>query len=206
MGNSIVPLEDAQEWEGKIFHRVCEQGQREAEAYLDAFEDALFQQRPAGWAVVGFRERMLVTRFGEVRIHRRLYRDESGAYHFLLDEHLGLKAYQAATPEMQAMCTMLCGEMSFRKAADILEEWLAGLLSHSTCWRLLQRTGQAAVSAETAAVEAVFGRGDVDPEVGERCVERLYMEADGVYVRLQRQPKRHMEVRKIGRASCRERV
>ena len=195
MGKTIVPLEEVREWEGKIFQQVCEQGQREAVVYLDGLEDALFQQRPAGWEVVGFRERMLVTRFGEVHIRRRLYRDESGSYHFLLDEHLGLKAYQAATPEMQAMCTVLCGEMSFRKAADILEEWLAGLLSHSTCWRLLQRTGQAAVSAETAAVEAVFGRGDVDPEVGERCVERLYMEADGVYVRLQRQPKRHMEVR-----------
>jgi len=195
MGKTIVPLEEAREWETQIFRRVCEQGQREAMAYLDELEDALFQQRPQGWAVVGFRERMLVTRFGEVRIRRRLYRDESGSYHFLLDEYLGLKAYQAATPEMQMMCTELGGEMSFRKATGILEKWLAGLLSHSTCWRLLQRTGQAAVTAETVAAEAVFARGEAEPEVGERRVKRLYMEADGVYVRLQRQPKKHLEVR-----------
>jgi len=112
-----------------------------------------------------------------------------------LDEHLGLKAYQGATPEMQAMCTKLSGEMSFRKAADTLADWMAGLLSHSTCWRLLQRTGQAAVCAETAAVEAVFARGEDVPEGGERRVARLYMEADGIYVRLQRQSKKHQEVR-----------
>jgi hypothetical protein len=44
-------------------------------------------------------------------------------------------------------------------------------------------------------VEAVFERGEVVPEGGERQVERLYMEADGIYVRLQRQPKKHLEVR-----------
>jgi hypothetical protein len=93
------------------------------------------------------------------------------------------------------MCTKLSGAMSFRKAADTLADWMVGLLSHSTCWRLLQRTGQSAVSAETAAVDAVFGRGEVVSEGGERRVERLYMEADGVYVRLQRQPKKHLEVR-----------
>jgi len=201
MGKTIVPLEGACEmeeargWEGKIFRQVCEQGQRKAQAYLAELEEAIFEQRPAGWVVVGFRERVLVTRMGEVRLRRRLYRDESGKYHFLLDEYLGLKAYQGATPEMQAMCTKMSGEMSFRKAAEALADWMAGLLSHSTCWRLLQRTGQAAICSETAAVEAVFGRGAVVSEGGERRVERLYMEADGIYVRLQRQPKKHLEVR-----------
>lgn len=201
MGKTIVPLEGAYEpeeargWEGKIFRQVCEQGQEKALAYLGELEKVLYERGPEGWVVVGFRERVLVTRMGEVRLRRRLYRDESGRYRFLLDEYLGLKAYQGATPEMQAMCTKLSGEMSFRKAADTMADWMAGLLSHSTCWRLLQRTGQAAVCAETAAVEAVFGRGDVEPEAGERRVERLYMEADGVFVRLQRQPKKHLEVR-----------
>jgi len=201
MGKTIVPLEGgfereaARGWEGKIFHQVCEEGQQKAQAYLDELEEELYEQRPAGWVVVGFRERVLVTRMGEVRLRRRMYRDGSGKYHFLLDEHLGLKAHQGATPEMQAMCTKLSGEMSFRKASDILTDWMAGLLSHITCWRLLQRTGQAAVRAETAAVEDVFGRGEVVPEGGERRVKRLYMEADGVYVHLQRQPNKHMEIR-----------
>ena len=50
----------------------------------------------------------------------------------------------------------------------------------------LQRTGQAAVTAETTAAETVFAREEAGPEVGERRVKRLYMKADGVYGRLQR--------------------
>lgn len=201
MGKPIVPLEgayaleEARGWEATIFRQVCEEGQQKAQVYLEGLEEELYKNRPAGWMVVGFRERVLVTRMGEIRLRRRLYREKGGGYHFLLDEHLGLKAYQGATPEMQAMCTKLSGEMSFRKAADTLADWMAGLLSHTTCWRLLQRIGQAAVSTETAAVKAVFGRGEVVSEVGERRVKHLYMEVDGIYIRLQRQQKKHLEVR-----------
>ena len=201
MGDHIVPLagefapEEARGWEGKVFRRVCAEGQREAAAYLEALDEALYEQRPREWAVVGFRERTVVTRFGEVRMRRRLYRDERGGYHQLLDEYLGLQAHQAATPEMQAICTIMGSEMSFRTAAGLLVRWQAGLLSSSSCWRLLQRTGQTAVSGEVAAVQAVFERGERLPEAGEREVERLYMEADGVHVRLQGQPQSHLEVR-----------
>ena len=201
MGDTIVPLEGefAQEevrgWEGKVFRRVCAAGQREAEAYLEALDEALYEQRPSGWTVVGFRERTVVTRFGEVCIRRRLYRDKTGRYRPLLDEYLGLKAQQAATPEMQAICSIMGSEMSFRTAAGLLARWQAGLLSSSTCWRLLQRTGEAAASAEATVVQAVFERGEGVPKAGEREVERLYVEADGVHVRLQRQPQSHLELR-----------
>ena len=200
MGKEIVSvmvaiqLEETRKWESKVFQQVCVAGQQEATRYLESLDEILFAKRPAGWRVVGFRERTLVTRFGEVRIKRRLYLDRCGAYYFLLDEHLGLSAHQAATPEMQAMCTILCGQISFRKAADFLEQWLAGLLSHSTCWRLLQHTGKAAAEARAEEVEAVFSRGESIVQAGERTVERLYMEADGVYVRLQRQPQKHLEL------------
>ena len=187
-------LDEARQWESKVFQQVCVAGQQEASEYLGKLDESLFEQRPAEWRVVGFRERTLVTRFGEVRIWRRIYQDRLGEYHFLLDEYLGLQAYQAATPEMQTMSTILSGEISFRKAANFLEQWMAGLLSHSTCWRLLQRTGEAAAEARAVEVESVFSRGEPIVQVGERRVERLYMEADGVYVRLQRQPRKHLEL------------
>ena len=201
MDEHIVSLEgefaqeEAQGWEGRVFRQVCEQGQREAAEHLEALDEALFEQRPRDWIVVGFRERAVVTRFGEVRIRRRLYQDGRGRYHLLLDEYVGLSAHQAATPEMQAICTLLGSELSFRKTAAVLARWQAGVLSPSTCWRLLQRTGEAAASAEAAAVQAVYERGERVPEAGERKAKMLYMEADGVHVRLQKQPQSHIEVR-----------
>lgn len=200
MGETIVLLADGLEldqacqWESQVFEQVCVVAQAKAAEYLERVEEVLYRQHPVGWVVVGFRERTLVTRFGEVRIRRRLYRDRHGGYHFLLDEHLGWNAYQAATAEMQAMCTVLCGEISFRKGADFLEQWMAGMLSHSTCWRLLQQTGEVAANARAEEVEAVFSHGDAVVEAGERCIERVYMEADGVYVRLQGQPQTHLEL------------
>ena len=201
MGNSIISLEgkyapeEARGWEEKIFRQMCARARREAAVFLEALEEALFEQRPAGWSVVGFRKRTLVTRFGEVCIRRRLYRDENGRYRSLLDEYLGFQAYQAATPDMQAICTEMGSGRSFREASNTLTRCLAGVLSPSTCWRLLQRTGEAAARADAAAAEAVFERGEPVPEAGERVVERLYMEADGVYVRLQQQPQTHLELR-----------
>jgi hypothetical protein len=201
MDNSIMPLEgesapeEARDWEARIFRQMCAEAQQEATAHLEALDEALFAQRPAGWRSVGFRRRTLVTRFGEVHFRRRLYRDERGKYHLLLDEYLGLPAYQAATPDMQAICTATSSERSFRETTNLLTRCLAGALSTSTCWRLLQRTGKAAARADAAAVEAVFKHGKPIPEAGKRTVERLYMEADGVYVRLQRQLKTHLELR-----------
>jgi hypothetical protein len=92
MDSSIMPLEgefapeEAREWEAKIFRRACARAKEEAIAQLEALEEALFAHRPAGWRVVGFRERTLVTRFGEVCFRRRLYQDEGGRYHFHLSE------------------------------------------------------------------------------------------------------------------------
>lgn len=71
---------------------------------------------------------------------------------------------------------------------------MAGLLSHSTCWRLLQRNGEVVANARAEEVEAVCSRGDPIVSAGEQCIERLFMEADGVYVRLQRQPRTHLEL------------
>jgi hypothetical protein len=59
-----------------------------------------------------------------VRLERRLYQVQEREYHFPLDEYLGLTAQQAATPELQALCTHLGGKLSFREAADFLEKWL----------------------------------------------------------------------------------
>jgi hypothetical protein len=171
--------EEAREWKAKIVRQKCTEAQQEAGAHPEALDEALFAQRPVGRRVVGFRRRTLVTRFGEVCLPRRLYRDERGKYRWLLDEYLRLPAHQAATPDMRAICTAMGFAMSYRKATKVLTRCLAGVLSTSTCWRLLQPTGQAAARADAAAVEAVFKRGKPVPEAGERAAERLYMERMG---------------------------
>lgn len=63
-----------------------------------------------------------------------------------------------------------------------------------TVARLLGRTAQAATQAEGEAVEACFGQGKL-PEAAGKKVERLYLEGDGVWVRLQKEGQRHLELK-----------
>jgi hypothetical protein len=69
---------------------------QQAAAHLGALEEALFARRLASRVVMGFRQRILVTRLGEACFRQRPSRDESGRYRLLLDEYLELAAYQAS--------------------------------------------------------------------------------------------------------------
>ena len=74
-----------------------EVGRRLLEAISARMDEALMKARPPGYTIVGSRTKTLATRMGDLRINRRLYRDEHGGYHSLLDEYLGLDKYQRAT-------------------------------------------------------------------------------------------------------------
>ena len=66
------------EWEERIYGESCAWARQRAEAYLAEVEEALYEGRADGWRVLGKRSRLVVTRFGEVKMERRLYEDEKG--------------------------------------------------------------------------------------------------------------------------------
>ena len=78
------------DWEERIYGESCAWARQQAEAYIEELDEALYEARAGDWRVLGFRRRVLVTRFGEVEVRRRLYQDDHGGGCFLLDEHLGL--------------------------------------------------------------------------------------------------------------------
>ena len=170
-------------WEQTVFRKACAQARREAQALLQALDEALLRDKPQGWQVVGMRPRTLVTRFGEVRFSRRLYRDPQGRYWFLLDEVLDLPRHQAATTEVTEAVIRAAAGMGFEQAREMLESLTAGVLSTGTVWRLLQHVGEAIEAVEQEEVERVFEHGQAPRRQGGRPAERLYIEADGVMVR-----------------------
>jgi hypothetical protein len=201
MAENIITLsgefaaEQAQAWEEHWYQQACAWAQEQAESYLQALDEALYEQRPAGWRVAGKRERWVMTRFGEVRIQRRLYKDEEGKAHFLLDEYLHLPSRQLATPTVQEEVVKLATEIGFEKTGKVLESLTGGALSKMTIWRLLQQVGEAALAAAEEEGEAVYQRGQPPRIEGSRQVERLFMEGDGVWVRLQRANESWMEIK-----------
>ena len=200
MATAIIPLSELFEtgeaflWEERIFRLACAWAREEAERMFQAWDDRLLAQQPAGWRVEGFRERVVMTRFGEVRIRRRLYKDEDGHGRFLLDEHLGLPPRQLATPAIAEKAIELATEIGFEKTGGLLASLTEGALSAMSVWRLLEQAGKRRLDEERAEGEAVYQRGQPPREEGERIVERLFIEGDGVRVRLQQEERAWAEI------------
>jgi len=170
-------------WEGDFFQAACQQAQQQAQGWLEEMDAKLLALKPAGWRVIGKRKRTLVTRFGEVTFQRRLYHDEQGRARLLLDEVLGLPAYQDASAEVTEAVVEMASRIGFAQTAEMMAHLTGGVLSPSTVWRLVQRVGERVQEAEEAEVERVFGQGKPLKRRGKRWAERLYVEADGVMVR-----------------------
>jgi len=100
--------------------------------------ERLHQEHAKSMQVEGFCERTLMSRFGEVTVRRRLYQDDRGEYHLLLDEHLSWRPNQEATPSLTAALVDSATKLSFRKASVEAEKYSAGVLSATTVHRLLQ--------------------------------------------------------------------
>ena len=148
-GNQIEKMEfdtklTPEDWEESLYQKGCKLISKICVIALNIMEESLFHGHPQDWRVIGFRERTLVTRFGDVTFNRRLYMDSKGEYHFLLDEYMDWKPKQLATPSLTASLVRLSTEVPFRKVADTMADLLAGVLSRATIHRLLGRISEEA--------------------------------------------------------------
>ncbi len=175
-------------WEEECFRAACRYACGLAAEHLAALEARLHAGRPAGYAVEGWRERTVVTRFGDVRVRRRRYRAPDGTRHVLLDVHLGWPPGQAATPALAALLVDWATDVPFRTAARRVAQATAGAVSGSTAWRLLQQVATRVVAHEGAAHARWATTGAPPAPAGERVVPALFVEADGVWVKTQREP------------------
>ncbi len=142
---------------------------------------------------IAFKKRTGVTVFGEFTIRRRLYRDrDTGTYHFLLDEALGLPSGQRLSPRMRESALDLGTETSFRRAARIMNRFVPGI-SPMSVWEVVKQAGEAVQSEGEALRRAVFEDGEI-PE-GKHSASVLFLEADGVIVNQQRSKSKRAEVR-----------
>jgi hypothetical protein len=176
------------EWEAACFREGCRAARRLAVGRLAALEAWLHAQRPAGYVVTGWRERTVVARFGDVRVRRRRYQASDGTTHYLLDEHLAWEARQVLAPTLAALLVEWAATVPFRTAAKWLEAATAGVVSGPTAWRAVQRVAVRVVATERAVHGAWATTGVLPQPEGRRVVGVLYAEADGVWVKTQREP------------------
>jgi len=80
-----------------------------------------------------------------------------------LDEHLNLRPNQVATPSLTEALVDTATKLSFRKTAEEVHKYTAGVLCASTVHRLLQRVTQDMIQKEKMEWEACFKRGVIPP-------------------------------------------
>ena len=188
------------DWEERCYGAGCAFARELAAGMLMALEAWLHLTRPAGYRVEGWRTRVLVTRMGDLRVRRRLYRDardardardvadSAGRCHFLLDAHLGWLPRQVATPSVLALLVDWATDVPFADVATKLAAATAGVLSGPTVRRQLRRVAERVRATELVTHETWTTTGQVPGSAGERVVSPLYVEADGVHVKTQREP------------------
>lgn len=132
------------DWEGESYREGYACARELALRRLKAIDDELKRSRSEGMRLVGFRQRTLVTRFGDVVVRRRMYRDTVGTTVFALDECLGWKPQQQASVSMTQSVVEMATEMPpYRVRGRLFHgdqecEFSDGrVLSESTVHRLL---------------------------------------------------------------------
>lgn len=190
----LESLADFKDREQEVLELPQEIAQQIASLLLEAIDERLMKEREGGLRLVGKRERTLATRFGSLRIERRLYRDAQGSYHYLLDEALGLAPGASCTPSFEHIANLVSSYAPFREASDIISRFVAGAPTHACLHRMVQRAGEEKSREEEGKRRALFEDGEL-PASEMRGAQRLMLEADGVVVSLQREKKRRREMK-----------
>jgi len=185
-----------QEWEEQVYAFINQQARDLVQRLFKAMDDKLMKSRGEGLVVVGFRRRWILTKFGQLPIERRLYRDRAGRSRYLLDEVIGLTKGSSLSSGVKDLCVLLASYMSFGKAEALLDMLLPVGVSHTTIHRQVGRIADLALAEEETEIAEVYEQGKV-PESGGRRTPILFVESDGVSIALQREENRRAEL-KVG--------
>lgn len=182
---------------GTLIEMSYEVARNFLEEVLGKLEEYLYRIRNKGLRVAHIRDRWMSTTLGEVHLKRRQYVDREGKSHYLLDELLGLGKRSPYIPELKESALFLSTLLPFRQCARVLEKSQPqAASSHSTIHRLVKKAAEPYLRAEEAEVKQLYEAGEV-PVGEDRAVRRLFVEADGTMIALQREKERKAEI-KIG--------
>jgi hypothetical protein len=182
------------ELETGIGQVVQEIGTKVLVAGLKGLDDELRKGVPAGWRNVGTEERSIMSSIGRIHYQRRIYKDENGIRRKPLDEVLGVERYDRESQRVQQMGAYLACEGTYRRAASQMSWLMKTKVSHSAIQKMVWRVGNSIADGEAAERRRVFEAGEVIPK-GTVKAKVLYGESDGVWLHLQREKRRSVEVR-----------
>ena len=179
----------------KGIHELCQKVSNQIFTWaLEQLDTRLMNERDRStWKVVGFRDKTAISTFGEFLYKRRLYKNKkTGETSFFLDELLGWPARARITPRLKELAVKLSTELPFDRAAEILSYLVPGV-SPMTIWQATREVGEVLQQEGEEKRAAVFEDGEAPG--GKEVAPELYIEADGVMIRLQRAEQKRGEIK-----------
>jgi hypothetical protein len=176
-------LSKALEWARKIFKAILEQ-----------LDELFKEKRDKKLKIIDRRDTWYKTCLGSIKVKRRYYRDQCGAYHYLLDELLDMEKYHHTTLDVQQLALELASTMTFRKSAEVLEKTTPINLSHQTIKNMLTRVADRCLEQKETEIRHFLETGEITEGDGKKT-DLLLMEADGVMLSLQREKAKKAEVK-----------
>lgn len=186
------------DFEKKTFEMVCKYGQEYTRQFLEGYDTYLMENRDkTAYRNKGTRKTTVKTVYGEVEYERRVYEvireDGLKEYVFLLDEQLEISGVGLISMNMAEQMVSGITEMSYRECASKVTEMTGQSISAMGVWNVIQALGEKVCDEEQELVKA-HKAGLVH---GDKEAPVLFEEADGVYIRLQREAQDKAEM-KVG--------
>jgi len=162
---------------------------------LELFDAELFSDRAEGWRVKDVRPRSILTEFGQVAFRRRIYLDEYGDRRTYLDEIVSLLPRKRLSAGASHALALFGAEIPYERAAKVLFRHCPEQASAMTTMSTLREVGDLLEDAAERRREDLFDLG-LAPD-GARESAELFLEADGVWVALQGQRARGVEIKAL---------
>ena len=149
---------------------------------------------PEQWRNMGTEGRRILSSLGWVSYRRRVYQDEAGRRRKPVDEMLGIERYARDSPRVREMGAWLASEGTYRQAARQLSWLIQEKVDASTIQRMVWQVGNRIADGEEAERIRMFRQGE-EVKPGQVRAPVLYGESDGVWLHLQGEERRSVEVR-----------
>ncbi len=153
---------------------------------LMAFDDILARDIPEGWRIKEYRNRTVITLAGKITYLRRIYIEECGICHALLDEVLGIRTRKRLAPDAFVWVVRTAAEVSFRKTARMFHQLTGAKISRWLVWECLQEEGR-------LILEDIYGQYRRSKQSGDGMAaherisqDTLFLEYDGIHIHEQK--------------------
>lgn len=188
------------ELEQNIFEAACFLAREKTSKILESYDDDIALNRDKEkYRNKGKRQTSIKTVYGEVTYSRRVYEttpeDGKKAYVYLLDVYLQMERIGLISTNLAEKIATTVVESPFRITATMISNTSGQSISHGGVWNLVQRLGEKMTGEEELAVKQM----EAGKSTGQKEVEVLFEEMDGLYLNIQgkdakKKPGREMKI------------